>query len=174
MANITETIQWEAAIREIATTDPVVGGPTGPANIQAQQLANRTAYLNDQITQMLAGGVGVATLDVNGNVVQPAGLGINQTWQDVSASRAFGVTYLHTQNKPIAISVSNGTTSTSTTAFGLQLYVNNILVGESGDYSVYLGYKTTLFAIIPPNSNYKLVSTAAVGTTGLNFWMELR
>ncbi|GIW22886.1 MAG: hypothetical protein KatS3mg068_2571 [Candidatus Sericytochromatia bacterium] len=45
MANLTETTTWENGIYQIETTDPVLGGPTGIANIQAKQLANRTKWL---------------------------------------------------------------------------------------------------------------------------------
>jgi len=51
MANLTETPQWEPAIYEVATTDPVHGGPPNAAskqgipNIANQQLANRTQWL---------------------------------------------------------------------------------------------------------------------------------
>ena len=45
MANVTENATWEGGIYQIETTDPVLGGSTGIANVQAKQLANRTAYL---------------------------------------------------------------------------------------------------------------------------------
>lgn len=45
MANLTETPAWDSGIYRIETTDPILGGETGTANIQAKQLANRTAYL---------------------------------------------------------------------------------------------------------------------------------
>ena len=68
MPNITEIAQWEAAIREIATTDPVVGGATGPVNIQAQQLANRTAYLKTQIAQLVASGGGTSSAALSAHI----------------------------------------------------------------------------------------------------------
>lgn len=46
MANVTENgSAWEAGVYQIETTDPVLGGANGIANVQAKQLANRTAYL---------------------------------------------------------------------------------------------------------------------------------
>lgn len=46
MANVTENgSAWEAGVYQIETTDPVLGGPSGIANVQAKQLASRTAYL---------------------------------------------------------------------------------------------------------------------------------
>jgi len=54
MANLVETATWEPTVNEIATTDPVVGGSGGPANVQATQIANRTAYLKAQTDSLAA------------------------------------------------------------------------------------------------------------------------
>lgn len=48
MANISETPAFDAAVYQIATTDPVQGGELGVSNAQARALANRTAYLKQQ------------------------------------------------------------------------------------------------------------------------------
>lgn len=48
MGVIKETANWESSIYQIEPTDPVIGGENGPANTQARQLANRTAYLKTQ------------------------------------------------------------------------------------------------------------------------------
>lgn len=45
MADLTEEATWEAGIYQLELTDPVEAGPGGIDNLQAQQLANRTAYL---------------------------------------------------------------------------------------------------------------------------------
>lgn len=49
MANLKETQTWESGIYQIEKTDPVVGGEDGISNKQAKQLANRTAYLKQQV-----------------------------------------------------------------------------------------------------------------------------
>lgn len=58
MANLTENPVYESGVYQLETNDPVLGGtpvivngqPTdGHANVQAQQLANRTAYLKEQV-----------------------------------------------------------------------------------------------------------------------------
>lgn len=49
MANLPETAQWEAGITQLETSDPVLGGPGGKANEQAEQLGNRTAWLKQQV-----------------------------------------------------------------------------------------------------------------------------
>ncbi len=45
MVNLKETEIWEEGIRQLETTDPVVGGEDGVDNIAPRQLANRTLWL---------------------------------------------------------------------------------------------------------------------------------
>lgn len=56
MANLTDAEIFESAIYQLATTDPVLGGPGGIANLQAQQLANRTAWLKAKLDDLGASG----------------------------------------------------------------------------------------------------------------------
>jgi microcystin-dependent protein len=55
MANLTLTQTWETDVYELATTDPVQGGPGGIANEQAQKLGNRTEWLKSKVDKLLAG-----------------------------------------------------------------------------------------------------------------------
>lgn len=55
MANVTEIPSYDTGIYQIETTDPVLGGPNGIANAQAKGLANRTAFLKQQIDQLNSG-----------------------------------------------------------------------------------------------------------------------
>lgn len=45
MATLPEKAEWPDGIYQIETSDPVVGGPGGVSNRQAEQLASRTAFL---------------------------------------------------------------------------------------------------------------------------------
>jgi hypothetical protein len=49
MATLPETATWEDGIYQLETTDPVQGGLDGIDNVQGKQLANRTAYLKQQV-----------------------------------------------------------------------------------------------------------------------------
>jgi hypothetical protein len=42
-----DVIEWVSGVYELQTTDPVLAGPGAVANRQAQELANRTAYLKN-------------------------------------------------------------------------------------------------------------------------------
>lgn len=55
MANLIEVPGWEPGIYQLETTDPVEGGPAGIDNLQAKQLANRTAHLK-QLVETLGTG----------------------------------------------------------------------------------------------------------------------
>ena len=90
-----------------------------------------------------------------------SGLGVGQTWQDVSGSRAMGTNYTNTTGKPIGVSVSfsyvgNGTSS---------ITVDGVVV-NSFTYSLG-GTGATMSAIIPNGSVY---SAAGVKVS----WTELR
>lgn len=60
MTDLPENASWPAGIYQIEQTDPVLGGPpnlaagAGIANVQAEQLAKRTAWLKQEITELLA------------------------------------------------------------------------------------------------------------------------
>jgi hypothetical protein len=49
MADLVETPGWEPGIYQWETTDPVEGGPAGVDNVPTRQLANRTAWLKQQV-----------------------------------------------------------------------------------------------------------------------------
>ena len=49
MANLPENPSWEAGIYQYEKTDPVEGGPDGIDNVVPKQLANRTAYLKQEL-----------------------------------------------------------------------------------------------------------------------------
>lgn len=57
MANLTDQQIFEAAVYELSTTDPVMGGPGGVDNRPHQQLANRTVWLKAWIDQQIANGL---------------------------------------------------------------------------------------------------------------------
>lgn len=45
MSTINDSADWVPAITEVAVTDPILGGSGGVINVQAKQLADRTAFL---------------------------------------------------------------------------------------------------------------------------------
>ncbi len=57
MANLPETPDYPAGVYQLETSDPVLGGPGGIANRQAEQLGNRTAWLKAKINSFIDGTV---------------------------------------------------------------------------------------------------------------------
>ena len=65
MAFLTETSVYEAGIYQKETTDPVLGGANGIANLAEKQLANRTKWIYDQI---VTSGVGAEARQFSGDL----------------------------------------------------------------------------------------------------------
>jgi hypothetical protein len=97
-----------------------------------------------------------------------SGVGVGQTWQDVTSSRAKDITYYNTTGKPIMINVYLGNIGASS-SFGI------IVDGQQVNYSV--GDTTngaaasSISAIIPPGSSYRVSGNKSM--TGA-LWTELR
>ncbi len=70
MANLNETAAWESGVYRIETTDPILGGETGTANIQARQLANRTLWLKARADQVDAAASGYGSLQARLAILQ--------------------------------------------------------------------------------------------------------
>jgi hypothetical protein len=60
---LTESATWELGVFQLETTTFATGGPDGPANTQARQLANRTQWLKKIADEMVAARGGKASLD---------------------------------------------------------------------------------------------------------------
>lgn len=65
MAGVAEEINWTAEVYQLEETDLVLGGPTGIANEQAKNLANRTLWLKAQ----LKGFEGITVVTANKTLV---------------------------------------------------------------------------------------------------------
>lgn len=99
-------------------------------------------------------------------------LGVNQTWQDVTASRVSGTTYTNSTGKPICISIS-GTRNSSATPGSFQLTINDVIVGYAATaeaQSTWNALRETIFGVIPPGGTYYITSTNNI----INTWSELR
>ena len=98
-------------------------------------------------------------------ILNDQAFGVGQTWQDVTASRAVGTTYLNNTGKPIMVSI---VTSPQSGIDNHYLYVGNVIVSgyldqTNGDY-------TPFSAIVPNGSTYRLTT----GSGRLIRWAELR
>jgi hypothetical protein len=96
------------------------------------------------------------------------GLGLSQTWQDVTASRASGVTYTNSTGKPIQVNIAVVCTSGSAI---LYLTVGGVVI-SGGQVESLPNLTAQVGAIIPPGATYIL--SVNFGTVTPTYWAELR
>lgn len=121
------------------------------------------------ITGLAAGGLpdlSITSAELSTDVVP---IGVNQTWQDVTASRAISTTYTNTTGRPITVVISfsyNG----SAAVLGY-LTVNGVVIKFGQINSAYINVDSGT-AIVPAGATYTF--TASSGSLGINAWLELR
>lgn len=116
-----------------------------------------------------------AVTDALNNLPTPeAGLGVGQTWQDVTSQRSFDTTYTNTTGRAICVSIFAGVSSTDPA--GPHLHVDGVLLGAvdigPNDGSNARIVAAQLFAVVPPASEYRL--TLGGGAQLAMQWNELR
>jgi hypothetical protein len=124
------------------------------------------------------GGTGLSAVGTAGNVLTSDGtnwvssasqsIGLQQTWQDVTASRAYGTTYTNSTGRPIFIVVG---TSASSLNGSLGITIDGVMV--NGGNSAPNGGGVTVSCLIPPGSTYS-VSVTGGSVAALANWQELR
>lgn len=93
------------------------------------------------------------------------GLGVAQTWQNVTASRAITTTYYNTTGKPITVGIVFITSSGAG-----QFNINGLLVGSTQSSGAGIG--AFVSGIVPTGGAYNLVQTGTI--TSISNWAELR
>jgi len=93
-------------------------------------------------------------------------LGVGQTWQAVTGSRAAGTTYTNSTGRPIAVSIASLPSGGNATA---TLTVGGVVIANT-QQTTSIGYAPTIFAVIPNSTTYVLTLTNFT----LNTWNELR
>ena len=96
-------------------------------------------------------------------IAQSTDLGVGQTWQDVTSSRSFGITYTNNTGRPIQVAVTSGGGSSN-----FRAYINGIEIIRN-----YSNYNTSspqhgITLIIPNGSTYSFTGGQ------LQIWAELR
>lgn len=100
------------------------------------------------------------------------GLGVGQQWQDLTGSRAFGVTYYNTTGRPIMVRVAwiAGVSAIYTNSVLTIGGVSTTAKRDEGD-SIRGGWDEF---IVPVGSDYRITVTADAGTPTVRSWAELR
>jgi hypothetical protein len=154
------TVSTAQIENDAVTADKIATGAVG-----------NTELATDAVTQVKMANNSVGTAEIiDANVtsakletlVKPVGVG--QTWQDLTSSRAAGTTYTNSTGRPITVAV----TPYHANAGQAQLSVSGVVVGRQrasigGGPNVNL--ETQLMAIVPSGSSY----TVTVGSGALEF-----
>jgi len=156
-----DAITTKAGVIYISQSDSNIGND--PVTDSGANWLSVTVRQQSTLAQAIAGND--TTTDMSPAAVKQAivalgskGLGDGQTWQDVTASRAAGVTYTNTTGRSIFVSITEGTDVLAT------LHVDGIRVS----YKVGVSNDTNLCAIVPNGSTYIFSGGNAYG------WTELR
>jgi hypothetical protein len=98
--------------------------------------------------------------------VQPVGVG--QTWQLVTGSRAYGTTYTNSTGRPIMVAITNQSTSG---AGSINITVGGVQIYDIAANAVFGSNYGAVTFIVPAGATY---SATAAGNAALNKWAELR
>ena len=122
------------------------------------------------ITEATAGTWATAPTEVQGvgglALAAIGSLGVGQTWQDMTASRALGTIYTNTSGKPIVVTVSASVTTVNNL---IQIMSNGVPAGISTQANQTSQIQAAT-ATIPNGANYQVPSTGL----SLVKWTELR
>jgi hypothetical protein len=144
----------------------VADGGTGASSITANSviLGNGTSALSGNLVAPSTSGNILTSNGTTWTSATPAGgIGVGQSYSNVTASRAFSTTYTNSTGKPIFVSVLGGGNAT------MQAYVD----GAEIQRSVFTTVNTnTNVAFIVPNSSTYSVTLSTGGSPTL--WTELR
>lgn len=100
---------------------------------------------------------------------QTPGIGVGQTWQNVTGSRALNTTYTNTTGRPIMISIYCAGQPNNCE---WELLVGGVQLGHQGVISVAsAAMRATMSAIVPAGSTYRANN---ISNAGLQSWAELR
>jgi len=102
---------------------------------------------------------------INNEDVSSGFFGVGQTWQDVTGSRASGVTYTNTTGKPITVIFSVESTDTQV----VRGYVDSYQVARFVCFAGGGGNALDCMSFIVPNS-----STYKIDYSSTGLWFELR
>lgn len=116
----------------------------------------------------------VATTAFAKTAIEAVSIGVGQTWQNVRSQRAFNVTYTNNTGKPIFVSIS---TVTDTTTAVINIYIDGILVSLAiTDSPDGLVNKEVNASFIVPNGSTYSANNVFGGSSygGIDIWAELR
>lgn len=122
----------------------------------------------DQMFIKDSGKAEVRTAGTTGLEVATAGqmLGVGQSWQDLTASRAVNTSYTNTTGKPIVVAVRMAISAVA----AAQIVINGVTIIGQSQGSVGVG--AFIEAVVPAGATYSAGPSS--GTASSLVWWELR
>ncbi len=111
---------------------------------------------------------GESAVTLESSELKQGSVGVGQTWQDVSGSRASGVTYTNNTGKPIEVSIRCVMTGSNVFA---TVNVDSTISFVSASKGTTSYQTDSITFVVPAGSTYELVSSNIVS---INLWNELR
>jgi hypothetical protein len=148
----------------ISGTLLVANGGTGAVSFTSNNvlLGNGTGALQ-VIAPGTAGNVLTSTGTTWASAAAPAAIGVGQTWQNLTSSRANGIPYTNSTGKPISVSVTTSTTATVAHTITVDGVIAQSAATNPNSTTAWVT------AIVPNGSIY---TTSSNGT--MSYWAELR
>lgn len=111
----------------------------------------------------------------NEAVVQSQVFGLGQTWQELTASRAIGVTYVNSSSKPIevAVRIISNTGNLLSHYYGVALLSGGVAVSSNTAVAGGAGFVLEARATILPGASYMATISTNVSAS-LQLWAECR
>ena len=136
---------------------PVANGGSGVSSVTAGSIqVGAGTSAQTEVAPSTSGNVLTSNGTAWTSAAPSGGLGVSQTWQNMSASRAAGTTYTNSTGKPIFVYIVFGLAPSCT------LTVSGVTTSGANSYS------TSCF-IVPNGGTYSVGST-----NGASSWLELR
>jgi hypothetical protein len=171
--NVTITGGSITGITDLAVAD----GGTGASTLTGVVIGNGTSAMT-AVAPSTSGNVLTSNGTTWTSAAPTPSIGVDQTWQNVTGSRAINTTYTNSTGRPIQVSIS----VQSQTAVGcyLRFYINGVVVARQGSsQNDSADVRANVSLIIPDGNTYRLENADQAGNNGqgqilLQTWFELR
>jgi hypothetical protein len=158
-------------------TDPILPNDAAGLAFAVKALMRRAATVVNGLVDGLSNVDNTADIDKPVSTAQQAAInaaasvGISQTWQNLTASRAAGVTYTNSTGRPITVAVT--AISSVAGATNLDPFIDGVQQPGQAVAASAAAYRVKDTFVVPVGSTYRADITGSSSPT-LWSWFELR
>jgi hypothetical protein len=160
----------------------IAGDTSGTITLDAPAVAGSTVLTLPATSGTFLTTTGGVAPGTSGNILTSNGtawtsaalpaIGVGQTWQDLTGSRALATTYTNSSGKPIMVQVT--VQSNSSGQVDLTSIVAGTTISNQLPYVAASGFRAFTTFIVPNGSTYSITTTGSSATPSLSRWTELR